>query len=233
MPRNVTISEDDIERLEDGGGLNKNTLRCREAHYKCFVDFLQTDTPEDTIEELLKSEEGKIRLGDILGRFFFSLRVLAADDGTEKFPKRRYAEKIRSNIKCKIVELHKVDIVDPVNFLQAVKRWKSFVAELVKNNRAETDHHEEVDALTMTGIMELLTNVKNTLEARGTESYRVLLSRVPAGYHDKLNYLLQYGAQFILTLYEVRRGQEGLEELRKEDFTIFEDAVYEFEYIRY
>ena len=45
--------------------------------------------PEDTIEELLKSEEGKFILGDIFGQFFFSLRVVAADDGTEKFSKRR------------------------------------------------------------------------------------------------------------------------------------------------
>lgn len=232
MPRNITIEEEVYDRLEDGGGLNKETLRVREMNFECFEKFVRSDNPDTSIEGLLKTDEGKVVFGDILGRFFFSLRVVAADDGTEKLPKRRYAEKIRSNIKCVMVERFKVDITDPASFPQAAKRWKSFLAELVKNNRAETEHHEEVDPETMNAIMKLLVNVKNALLARGTEKYNELLSKIPAGYHGQLNYLLQYGALFILTLYEVRRGREGLELLRKADFTIFEDAVFDFKYIR-
>ena len=41
-----------------------------------------------------------------------------------------------------------------------------------------------------------------------------------------------WGAQLILTLYEVRRGGEGLEELKKKDFDVIEDRIYDFKYIR-
>ena len=47
-----------------------------------------------------------------------------------------------------------------------------------------------------------------------------------------MNYLLQYGAQFVLTLYDVRRGKEGLENLKKDDLVEIEDDLYEFRYFR-
>ena len=56
------------------------------------------------MEDLLKTEEGRIKLEGYIGRFFFTLRVTVWDDGTEKLPKRRYAEKIHSNIKCVVMD---------------------------------------------------------------------------------------------------------------------------------
>ena len=47
-----------------------------------------------SIEESLQSEEGRRGLSMLLSTFFYSMRVTATDDGTEKLPKRRYAEVI-------------------------------------------------------------------------------------------------------------------------------------------
>ena len=147
-------------------------------------------------------------------------------------PKKAYAEKIKSNIKIKIAEEYKVDVYDPILFPNLPNKWKAFVAELVKKRRAEVDHHEEVDPVTMESIFVMLANVKEAIESRGKKEYEDILSRIPAEYHDKLNYLLMWGAQLILTLYEVRRGGEGLEELKKKDFDVIEDRIYDFKYIR-
>ena len=117
-------------------------------------------------------------------------------------------------------------------FPLSTKRWKAFVTNLVQNNRAETTHHEEVSPETMEAIIELLCNVKDALEARGTPEYQSKLNMIPVEWQTKMNYLLQYGAQLVLTLFDVRRGKEGLEILRKEDLVEIEDDLYEFRYFR-
>ena len=166
-----------------------------------------------------------------MGRFFFSLRV-TANDGVEKLPKKGYAGKIRSNLKCAILDKYRVDIQDALIFPNASKKWKSFVNQLVVNNRSEVEHHEEIDPITMACITELIVDAMDALVARGTASYMENFTKIPIGWHGRLNYILQYGAQFILTLYEVRRGKEGLELLKNSDFVTFEDSVFDFKYIR-
>ena len=36
MPRNVVISEEEISRIEKGGGLAAETVNDRERHFQCF-----------------------------------------------------------------------------------------------------------------------------------------------------------------------------------------------------
>ena len=149
MPTNTVVSEEELVRLEEGGGLEEETLKTRDRHYKFFLDFVTEDVKGVSIEELLGSEAGRQQLTTSLGKFFFTLRVKASDDGEEKHPKRSYAEKIRSSIKCSMIDNFKVDITDPILFPEASKKWKSFISELVVQGRAEVDHHEEVDPVTM------------------------------------------------------------------------------------
>ena len=232
MPRNVVLDEEAVEALEQGGGLKADTVRTREQHYKHLEEYVQEAEPSTTIEALLQSEEGRRKLEDLIGLFFFTLRVTARDDGTEKLPKKGYALKIRSNLKCAIMEKFRVDITDASLFPNSARKWRSFISELVVNNRSETEHHEEVDPITMVGITKLIIDVVDALEARGTDKYQEKLSKIPFEWQDKLNRILQDGVQFILTLFEVRRGKEGLEFLKKKDFVIFEDSVFAFKYIR-
>ena len=209
MPTHIVIDDEDLERLEEFGGLEAETVKTRETNYNWFVKYVESDGFQ--LEELFSSEDGRDKFCDLFSCFFFSLRVKSKDDGTEKLPKKAYAEKIKSNIKIKIGDEHKVDVYDPVLFPTLSNKWKAFVAELVKKRRAEVEHHEEVDPITMESIFVLLANVKEAIEKRGTKEYEDILSRIPADYHEKLNYLLMWGAQLILTLYEVRRGGEEIE----------------------
>ena len=85
----------------------------------------------------------------------------------------------------------------------------------------------------MEAIWKLLASVKDIFEARGTKEYRAkLTAEIPLSWQNKINYILQFGMQFILTLYEVRRGRENLDQLRRNDFEIIEDKIYNFKYIR-
>ena len=229
MPRNIVLDEEAVETLEQGGGLKADTVKTREQHLEAYV--LEAE-PNTKVEVLLESEEGRKRLEELIGLFFYSLRVTAKDDGSEKLPKRGYALKIRSNLKCFIMEQFRVDITDPILFPNSSRKLKSFINELVVNNRSETEHHEEIDPITMVGITQLIMDVVDALEARGTERYQEKLAKIPVEWQFKLNRILQDGVQFILTLFEARRGKEGLEFLKKKDFVIFEDSVFDFKYIR-
>ena len=232
MPCNIVLDEEAVENLEQGGGLKADTVNTREQHYKHLEAYVLEAEPNRTIEALLHTEEGRGRLEELIGLFFYSLRVTAKDDGSEKLPKRSYALKIRSNLKCYILENFRVDITDASLFPNSSKKWKSFMNELVANNRSETEHHQEIDPVTMVSLTQLIIDVVDALQARGTEKYQEKLSKIPFEWQDKLNRILQDGVQLILTLFEVRRGKEGLEFLKKNDFVIFEDSVFDFKYIR-
>ena len=171
MPRNIVLDEEAVETLEQGGGLKAETVKTRELHYKYLEAYVQEAEPSTTIEVLTQSEDGRRRLEELIGLFFYSLRVTAKDDGSEKLPKKGYALKIRSNIKCYILEHFRVDITEVSLFPNSAKKWKSFMSELVVNNRSETEHHEEIDPTTMVGITNLIVAVVDALEARGTERY--------------------------------------------------------------
>ena len=53
------------------------------------------------------------------------------------------------------------------------------------------------------------------------ESYD--LTQIPDGWLDKIHYLAQYGAHFVMTTYLVRRGNEGYEKITKSHFEKFTD----------
>lgn len=158
---------------------------------------------------------------------------IKSNTGEELWPKKGYAEKIRSYLKMSISNKFQVDITDTKLFPEAAKHWKSFCDQLVKEGRSETEHHCEVDPDTMEAINSLLKNVKEALEARGTEQYEEKLNRIPAELHHKLNLILQRGAMQQLILFEVRRGGEGIHELKKKDFIIVKDKLKDFDYIKH
>ena len=72
-----------------------------------------------------------------------------------------------------MMEQFRVDITDA----SLSRKWKSFINELVVNNRTETEHHKEIDPITIVGITKLRVDVVDALEARGTESYQEKLSK--------------------------------------------------------
>ena len=148
-------------------------------------------------------------------------------------PKKNYASKLRTSIKMQILSDYRFDITDPILFPNAAKRWKSFVDKLVEEGRGETTHKEEIPAVTLEKIYELLWNVKLVIENRGEEDYvEKYLAKIPPQFHSHLHRLLQWGAAMVLNFYEVRRGSENLDELKASSFKVFEDDNYHFKYIK-
>ena len=70
------------------------------------------------------------------------------------------------------------------------------------------------------------------MESRGSGDYEEKLKKIPARYHDRVHCLVQWGAELILMMYEVRRGVENLDVLEATQFKVFEDDLYDFKYIR-
>ena len=70
------------------------------------------------------------------------------------------------------------------------------------------------------------------MESRGTPEYEKKLAELPAEHHGDIHKLLQWGAMFILNMFEVRRGSEGMETLEVQHFKVFKDSVWDFQYMR-
>ena len=228
MPSHRELSAAEEEEFEKGGGLKKKTLEDRAREGVAFYEFFDSKAEGEKIEDLVKTELGRETLSKIFSSYFFSMEV----EGGER-PKKNYANKIRSHIKCHILEEKKFDITDPALFPRAAKRWKSFMNTLAKEGRADTTHKEEIPSETLEKIYELLNNVKDALENRGVEDYiETYLSRIPTEFHIDLHRLLQYGAALVLNFYEVRRGVENLDELKASVFKVIEDQNFVFKYIK-
>ena len=143
MPSHRELSAAEEEEFEKGGGLKKKTLEDRAREGVAFYEFFDSKAEGEKIEDLVKTELGRETLSKIFSSYFFSMEV----EGGER-PKKNYANKIRSHIKCHILEEKKFDITDPALFPRAAKRWKSFMNTLAKEGRADTTHKEEIPSET-------------------------------------------------------------------------------------
>ena len=228
MPSHRIISDAEQEEFESGGGLKKETMEDRVREGKVFYKYVEDKADGVSIEDLIKTEEGRDRLNKIFSNYFLSMQVKSGDR-----PKKNYANKIRSHIKMFILDDKKFNILDPVQFPGAAKRWKSFMNKLAEEGRADTTHKEEIPSETLETIYELLWNVKEALEHRGEDDYvEKYLAKIPTEYHSELHRLLQYGAALVLNFYEVRRGSENLDKLKVSSFQVFVDKNYVFKYIK-
>ena len=68
--------------------------------------------------------------------------------------------------------------------------------------------------------------------SRGTPKYEQLIKKVPEGLHNELNRVLQYGAQFELHRFNVRRGSENVSMFKVVDIELKTDQVYDFSYFK-
>ena len=164
-------------------------------------------------------------------RFFFQLRV-KDKNGDVLVPKKNTIAAYKSGIRMEVKEQHKVDIFDTCLFPEHDKLWRSVDKMLANNGRSETKHHDEVDPETMRKIYNLLSLLQNLMESRGTPEYEKKLAELPAEHHGDIHKLLQWGAMFILNMFEVRRGSEGMETLEVQHFKVFKDSVWDFQYMR-
>jgi len=173
MPTNREMEDDDPEivRLLEGGGLDPETTKGRARIYKGFEDYFAKESIGVSVEEALKTDEGKKKVDFVLAKYFYTLEVEVTMKKTKEVvkrrPKLRYAAKIRSSIKCTVVEQFRIDVTDPLQFPDSAKRWKSFCAQLAAEGLADTEHYAEVNPFTMEAIFKLQVR-------RGRENVRDL-----------------------------------------------------------
>ena len=237
MPTNKVLADDDPELLEllKGGGLKADTIKDRERFLGQFKEFVLKETGGVALEDLVLTKEGLERLDKLFPKYFLTMEVTVTEKGqaVKRRPKLGYAKKVRSALKCQILEVFKVDVFDVKVFPEHKKQWMSFVHKLATEGLAETEHFEEVDPVTMEAIMELVNNVYQALAARGKPGYLSKVQKVPLRLQPKMHCVLQRGAHFIHNLFEVRRGGENSRDLRKTHFAIIEDPVKNFKYIKH
>ena len=248
MPSWCKMSEPTLEELEASGGLKPRTMAARQRELQYFLAYWEVEGTEG-LEELFKTPEGCAKFSKQLGRcmydflfilaffnlfcfrYFFQYRV-KDKDGKMVVPKRQTAESARSRLKAELMTKFKVDISDPIMFPDMEKKWKAMVTTIVAAGRNETEHHEEVNPETMLAIYMLLGTVVAVLKVRGRPDYQKLLATVPVDLQGKLHLILQWGAIFVLVMFEVRRGVENLDNLESPDFVEFKDKLWKFQYIK-
>ena len=228
MANSVPTTEEDEQWMKEGGNLNKRTLQDRARDYKYFENYLNTQT-EDTIEDLLKDETKTKEFQEHLLHFFFGLRV---GDENNMRPKIGYAEKIKRSIKGQILSNFAINIYELPKFAVFATGWSGFCKALLKDGRADVEHKNEIPARVMEKIQKLLYNTVQAIKGRGTDEYEELLQKIPLHLHSQLNKLLQYGAQYELTRFNVRRGRENICEFKKKDIERQLDEIYNFHYYR-
>ena len=221
MPHNLDLTEADERDMESRGGLKLRTIRDRKNESDTFMRYFEQEAGEADIKDLDKSEEGRAKISKIFANYFYSMRV----EGNMR-PKKGYAEKLKSSIKMAILQENNINIFDPVRFPEAEKKWRAFVEKLSEEGRADTTHKEEIPGDTLEDIYELLCNVMDTLENRGSDNYAEMLAKVPVEWHDKLHRIVQLGVSLILILYNVRRGCENLSQMKRNHLSIIEDPTF-------
>ena len=80
----------------------------------------------------------------------------------------------------------------------------------------------------------LLTNIGSALENRHSNNYvEDYLAKIPTDLHDKLHRVVMYCPCFLVIFFKVRRGQEGLDQLKLVDFKLVEDETFDFRYLQF
>ena len=133
----------------------------------------------------------------------------------ERRPKAGYASKIKSHIRMAVLDKFRIDLLDAKVFPGHKKRWQSFVDTLAKEGLefnslpsnfmiliglSDTQHFDEISPETVEKLFELFNNLVLVLNKRGEKDYCKYLECLPAKFHHRLNYLLQYMAQVNQTL---------------------------------
>ena len=162
-PTNAQLSEQELREFEEIGALKEATVKDRERHVKYFSDYIEERivTEAENLKELFSTQGGRDLFSKHFSEFFLSLRVRGGD-----FPKKGYAENIRSSIKANVLRDTGSDIFNPEKFPQMVENWKKYSRKLAQEGKSVTEHKEEVPPETMNKIFTLLTNTKAALENR-------------------------------------------------------------------
>ena len=114
MPTNRELGDDDDEIVNflNGGKLDNTTVKGRENIYRGFEEFFAKETDGQLIVEALEEgDAGKEKLDLKFAKYFYTMEVTVKNKKGEEVvrrPKLGYALKIKSALKCSMVERLKV-----------------------------------------------------------------------------------------------------------------------------
>ena len=176
-------------------------------------------------------------LEECLMNYFEAFRVGVRDeDGVVSvgLPKKNTLESAKSGLKNWILTRTKnqVDIMNKGMFPRFTMLIKGLFRELKQEGKGDTTHHEPIDEASLAKIYAAIKNVTELFKCRGTDAYLQHLEKVPASYRSLPHKWLQMCIQFTISLLDVRRGCEGLRELKKNHFVKHYDEETRMYYFR-
>ena len=222
MPNHSAEVDDAFtEKLIQGGGLKEKTLYRRKKVAEDFSKYV-ADTSSSTFQELIAGE--KTNLEKTIIKYFQTMTVgQKQEDGSviQIMPKRNTLDFIKSNLKLVILaeSEQKIDITNSVQFPKFSQFLKGLQKETKAQGRGDTDHHKPIDKESLAKIFKLGADVSAVFDAKESGgNVADAVSKLPQEYQGSYHYLLQHMVQFLLTLFDVRRGQEGIDSLTKTHF---------------
>ena len=100
---------------------------------------------------------------------------------------------------------------------------KGLRKNITKQGRGFTTHYKPIPNDVLFKIIGLLAKYQKIMEVRKMKNYAAYhkaLDELSPDVRDSYHKYLTYGAQFIITLFDCRRGREGLREINKDHYAL-------------
>jgi hypothetical protein len=88
----------------------------------------------------------------------------------------------------------------------------------------------EIPADSQKKIFALFGRLLNVWDARGTDGYEDAVDKLPAEFRDSYHILWQMAVMYVIIMFDVRRGREGLCEIRKDAYEKQSNSVTGFHF---
>ena len=170
-------------------------------------------------------------------KFLEGLRVKDKKTNELVRPKGSYFEFNKSMLKTSLIKLTGFDFNNTTMFSKLEQAINAIRGRIKAAGRAELDHFPEIPSETLNAIFGLCKNLENLLEARKDKNevaYEEALKKIPHEFRNKYHELARINVQFLVGLFDCRRGVEGIQDLRKEhfekrtrgDFMFFQKVIF-------
>ena len=228
MPKQIETTDEELQDLIETGGNKPETIARRNKIMKEFRQFVETENLN--FDEVVEARDGEV-CENLMVKYLNGCRVTDKDTGKLVRPKGPYFAFLKSNVQCGLKELTGLNFSDAALFPKFNKGSKAIQKDIKATGRAEVTHHEEIPPSTMDSIFELCGWLQNLMEARLNADefqYQVALEYLPFEWRNNYNELLRICVQFLVTLMDARRGNEGIAALTKDHFRLRESNGLKF-----
>ena len=199
------------------GGLAATTIKKRKKLGHSLEDFTKSNFEEDLGDILACNDVEKLQ--QVLINYFQGLKLNNGD-----LPSANYLQSIFSNIKCFIEgqTRGKVDLASG-QFNQLHLLMRGLNKRIKIEGKGDTHHFEEVPEDVLKTLFASFRTIILIFEARkdgNLEEVISLVEKIPMIYRGQPHALLLQCVVITILLHDVRRGREGLCDLKKDVYTL-------------